>query len=333
LEVRGLENGVLLKVRNLKKYFPVRGGLFSKVIGYVQAVDGVSFDIKRGETLGLVGESGCGKTTAGRTILRLLEPTAGEVTFEGENIFKLDQEKLRKTRRNVQIIFQDPFGSLNPRMTVGDIVGESLIIHRIAKNKKEKEERVKDLLETVGLNAGHVRRYPHEFSGGQRQRIAVARALALNPKLVVCDEPVSALDVSIQAQVINLLENLQEQFKLTYLFIAHDLSVVKHISDRVAVMYLGKIVELASTLNLYDNPQHPYTEALLSAVPIPDPTLKRQRIVLEGDVPSPFKPPTGCRFHPRCKYTKPICRQEEPELVDIGNEHYVACHLKSKKMV
>jgi oligopeptide transport system ATP-binding protein len=333
LEVRGLENGALLKVRNLKKYFPVRGGLFSKVIGYVQAVDGVSFDIKRGETLGLVGESGCGKTTAGRTILRLLEPTAGEVTFEGENIFKLDQEKLRKTRRNVQIIFQDPFGSLNPRMTVGDIVGESLIIHRIAKNKKEKEEKVKDLLETVGLNAGHVRRYPHEFSGGQRQRIGVARALALNPKLVVCDEPVSALDVSIQAQVINLLENLQEQFKLTYLFIAHDLSVVKHISDRVAVMYLGKIVELASTLNLYDNPQHPYTEALLSAVPIPDPTLKRQRIVLEGDVPSPFKPPTGCRFHPRCKYTKPICRQEEPELVDIGNEHYVACHLKSKKMV
>lgn len=333
MEVKGLENGVLLKVRNLKKYFPVRGGLFSKVIGYVQAVDGVSFDIKRGETLGLVGESGCGKTTTGRTILRLLEPTAGEVTFEGENIFKLDQEKLRKTRRNVQIIFQDPFGSLNPRMTVGDIVGESLIIHRIAKNKKEKEERVKDLLETVGLNAGHVRRYPHEFSGGQRQRIGVARALALNPKLVVCDEPVSALDVSIQAQVINLLENLQEQFKLTYLFIAHDLSVVKHISDRVAVMYLGKIVELASTLNLYDNPQHPYTEALLSAVPIPDPTLKRQRIILEGDVPSPFKPPTGCRFHPRCKYTKPICRQEEPELVDIGNEHYVACHLKSKKMV
>lgn len=333
MEVRGLENGVLLKVRNLKKYFPVRGGLFSKVIGYVQAVDGVSFDIKRGETLGLVGESGCGKTTAGRTILRLLEPTAGEVTFEGENIFKLDQEKLRKTRRNVQIIFQDPFGSLNPRMTVGDIVGESLIIHRIAKNKKEKEERVKDLLETVGLNAGHVRRYPHEFSGGQRQRIGIARALALNPKLIVCDEPVSALDVSIQAQVINLLENLQEQFKLTYLFIAHDLSVVKHISDRVAVMYLGKIVEISATLNLYDNPQHPYTEALLSAVPIPDPTLKKQRIVLEGDVPSPFKPPTGCRFHPRCKYTKPICRQEEPELVDIGNEHYVACHLKSKKMV
>jgi len=333
LEVKGLENGVLLKVRNLKKYFTVRGGIFSKVIGYVQAVDGVSFDIKRGETLGLVGESGCGKTTAGRTILRLLEPTAGEVIFEGENIFKLDQEKLRKTRRNVQIIFQDPFGSLNPRMTVGDIVGESLLIHRIANDKKEKEERVRDLLETVGLNVGHIRRYPHEFSGGQRQRIGIARALALNPKLIVCDEPVSALDVSIQAQVINLLENLQEQFKLTYLFIAHDLSVVKHISDRVAVMYLGKIVELSSTLNLYDNPQHPYTEALLSAVPIPDPTLKKQRIVLEGDVPSPFKPPTGCRFHPRCSYSKPICAKEEPEFIDVGNEHYVACHLKSKKMV
>jgi len=328
LEVKVLENGVLLKVRNLKKYFPVRGGLFSKVLGYIQAVDGVSFDIKKGETLGLVGESGCGKTTAGRTILRLLEPTAGEVTFEGKNIFKLEKEKLRKARRNIQIIFQDPFGSLNPRMTVGDIVGESLIIHRIAKNNKEKEEKVKNLLKTVGLNAGHVRRYPHEFSGGQRQRIGVARALALNPKLVVCDEPVSALDVSIQAQVINLLEELQEQFKLTYLFIAHDLSVVKHISNRVAVMYLGKIVELTSTLNLYDNPQHPYTEALLSAVPIPDPTLKRQRIVLDGDVPSPFKPPAGCRFHPRCKYSKPICSQEEPELVDIGNEHYVACHLR-----
>ena len=323
-----MEDNVLLKVKNLKKYFPVRGGILSKIIGYVQAVDEISFNIKEGETLGLVGESGCGKTTTGRTIIRLLEPTAGEVDFKGENVFKLSKEELRKARRNIQIIFQDPFGSLNPRMTVGEIVGESLIIHKIAKNKKEKEERVKELLETVGLNAGHTRRYPHEFSGGQRQRIGIARALALNPKLIICDEPVSALDVSIQAQVMNLLEDLQEKFNLTYLFIAHDLSVVKHISDRVAVMYLGKIVELSSTSELYDNTQHPYTEALLSAVPIPDPTLKRQRIVLEGDVPSPFKPPTGCRFHPRCKYVKPICSQEEPELIDIGNGHFVACHFR-----
>ncbi len=330
LKAKELINNLLLKVRNLKKYFPVRGGILSKTIGYVQAVDDISFDIKSGETLGLVGESGCGKTTAGRTIIRLLEPTAGEVELEGVNVFKLSKEELRKARRNIQIIFQDPFSSLNPRMTVGDIIGDSLRIHRIVNNKKEKEERVKDLLETVGLNAGHIRRYPHEFSGGQRQRIGIARALALNPKLVICDEPVSALDVSIQAQVINLLEHLQDKFKLTYLFIAHDLSVVKHISDRVAVMYLGKIVELTTTCEMYDNPQHPYTEALLSAVPIPDPAIKRHRIVLEGDVPSPFKPPGGCRFHPRCQYATTICSQKEPELIDIDDGHFVACHLRNR---
>jgi len=331
LEVKPLENNLLLKVRDLKKYFPVRGGLFSKVIGHVKAVDGISFDIGEGETLGLVGESGCGKTTAGRTILRLLEPTAGKVEIGGKDIYKLKKEEIRRARREIQIIFQDPFGSLNPRMTVGDIVGESLFIHGIVKNKKSGEERVKKLLETVGLNASHMRRYPHEFSGGQRQRIGIARALALNPKLIICDEPVSALDVSIQAQVINLLEELQREFKLTYLFIAHDLSVVKHISDRVAVMYLGKIVELTTAEDLYSNPLHPYTKALLSAVPIPDPTLKRQRIVLEGDVPSPFNPPKGCRFHPRCSYAKPICKKEEPELIDIGKGHHVACHLVNLK--
>lgn len=326
-----MKDNSLLRVKKLKKYFPVRGGLLSKITGYVQAVDEISFDIKEGETLGLVGESGCGKTTAGRTIIKLLEPTAGEVNFGGKNIFELKKEELRKIRSNIQIIFQDPFGSLNPRMTVGDIVGESLVIHKIVKNKKEKEKRVKELLETVGLNPGHVTRYPHEFSGGQRQRIGIARALALNPQLIICDEPVSALDVSIQAQVINLLEDLQEEFNLTYLFIAHDLSIVKHISDRVAVMYLGKIVELASTNELYENPKHPYTEALLSAVPIPDPTLNRQRIVLEGDVPSPFNPPKGCRFHPRCRYAETICKEKEPELIDINGGHYVACHLRKSK--
>jgi oligopeptide transport system ATP-binding protein len=328
---KGLKDNLLLRVKKLKKYFPVRGGLLSKIIGYVQAVDEISFDIKEGETLGLVGESGCGKTTAGRTIIKLLEPTAGEVKFGEKNIFELRKEELRKIRSNIQIIFQDPFSSLNPRMTVGDIIGESLLIHKIVKNKKEKEQRVKELLETVGLNTGHVTRYPHEFSGGQRQRIGIARALALNPQLVICDEPVSALDVSIQAQIINLLESLQEKFNLTYLFIAHDLSIVKHISDRVAVMYLGKIVELAATNELYENPQHPYTEALLSAVPIADPTIVRKRIILEGDVPSPFNPPSGCRFHPRCKYAETICKEKEPELIDIGEEHYVACHLRKSK--
>ncbi len=328
---KGLKDNLLLRVKKLKKYFPVRGGLLSKITGYVQAVDEISFDIKEGETLGLVGESGCGKTTAGRTIIKLLEPTAGEVIFGEKNIFELRKEELRKIRSNIQIIFQDPFSSLNPRMTVGDIIGESLLIHKIIKNKKEKEQRVKELLETVGLNTGHVTRYPHEFSGGQRQRIGIARALALNPQLIICDEPVSALDVSIQAQVINLLEDLQEKFNLTYLFIAHDLSIVKHISDRVAVMYLGKIVELASTNELYENPKHPYTEALLSAIPIPDPTIDIKRIILEGDVPSPLNPPSGCHFHPRCKYAETICKEKEPELIDIGEEHYVACHLRKSK--
>jgi len=317
----------LLTVNGLKKHFPIRGGIFSKIVGYVQAVDGVSFHINKGEIMGLVGESGCGKTTVGRLILRLYNPTAGEVYFEGVNISKLSKKEMRNSRRNMQVIFQDPFGSLNPRMTIGNIIGEPLYVHNIAKGKK-KEERVVDLLETVGMSSRYMKRYPHEFSGGQRQRIGIARALALNPKLLVCDEPVSALDVSIQAQVINLLEDLQLKFGLTYLFIAHDLSVIKHISGRVAVMYLGKIVELADTEDLYTNPLHPYTEALLSAVPISDPTLDRKRIVLEGDVPSPINPPSGCHFRTRCKYVKPICSEEEPPLIEIVNGHYAACHLR-----
>jgi len=317
----------LLEVKHLKKYFPIKGGVFSKTIGHVYAVDDVNFTIAKGETLGLVGESGCGKSTTGRTILRLIEPTDGEVYFEGQDITQLEKSAMRALRREMQIIFQDPYASLNPRMTVGSIIGEPLEIHKIAKGS-EKEERVAALLQKVGLRAEDMRKYPHEFSGGQRQRIGIARALALNPKLIVCDEPVSALDVSIQAQVINLLEDLQAEFSLSYLFIAHNLNVVEHISNRVAVMYLGQIVELASDEDLYKNPQHPYTEALLSAVPIPDPTLKKKRIILEGDVPSPINPPKGCHFHTRCMYKEQICEEVEPEFKDIGGGHGVACHFR-----
>ncbi|MBC7222359.1 dipeptide ABC transporter ATP-binding protein [Candidatus Bipolaricaulota bacterium] len=326
---------VLLRVNRLKKYFPVRRGVFRRIVGWVKAVDEVDFFIRQGETLGLVGESGCGKTTCARTILRLIEPTSGEVWFRSKHfgrevdVVHADKKTMKLLRREMQIIFQDPYSSLNPRMTVGDIIGEPLVVHGLAKGKALRE-RVAELLEAVGLKPEHMRRYPHEFSGGQRQRIGIARALALNPQLVVCDEPVSALDVSIQAQILNLLEDLQDQFGLTYLFVAHDLSVVKHISDRVAVMYLGKIVELAETEELFLRPRHPYTEALLSAVPVPDPDYQAERIILQGDVPSPVNPPKGCRFHPRCMYAKDICANQTPELVDLGGEHYVACHFASQ---
>ena len=317
----------LLEVENLKKYFPVKKGVLSRTVGQVRAVDGVSFTLKRGETLGLVGESGCGKTTVGRSILRLTEPTAGRVIFNGKNLLELDREELRNTRASLQIIFQDPFSSLDPRMNVGQIIAEPIRNHmKIAKS--EIRERVAYLMERVGLHPEQLHRYPHEFSGGQRQRIGIARALALNPLVIICDEPVSALDVSIQAQVINLLAQLQEQMNLSYLFIAHDLSVVEHISDRVAVMYLGRIVELTTDRELYRNPLHPYSQALLSAVPIPDPEIHKQKILLQGDVPSPMDPPTGCTFHTRCPEREDICPREIPVFKDVGSEHWVACHLR-----
>jgi len=320
-------NEVLIEVKNLKKYFPVKMGLGKKA--YIKAVDDVSFFIKKGETLGLVGESGCGKSTTGRTIIRLYEPTSGQIIFKGEDITKRDMLPYRKS---MQMIFQDPYASLNPRMTVGDIIGEPLEIHNIAKGN-EKKERVQELLRLVGLSSEHANRYPHEFSGGQRQRIGIARALAVEPEFIICDEPISALDVSIQAQIVNMLEDLQQKFSLTYLFIAHDLSMVKHISSRVGVMYLGKLVELAESNELYSNPLHPYTQALLSAIPIPDPKIskERTRIILEGDVPSPLNPPTGCRFRTRCKYAFDRCKEEEPKFRDVGSGHYVACHLMDKK--
>ena len=317
----------LVEVRSLKKYFPIRKGLLQREVGRVHAVDDVTFGVHEGETLGLVGESGCGKSTLGRTIVRLLPPSAGDVVFQGRSIGRLGARALRPLRREMQMVFQDPYASLNPRKRVGSIIGGPMKIHGVG-DKSDRKQRVQELLETVGLSPEHYNRFPHEFSGGQRQRIGVARALALRPKLVVADEPVSALDVSVQAQVINLLDELQDEFHLTYIFIAHDLGVVRHVSDRIAVMYLGKLVELSPAEELYQRPIMPYTEALLSAVPIPDPDLsdQRERIVLQGDVPSPIDPPTGCRFHPRCRYMTEICREVEPPLTDYGNGHFAACH-------
>ena len=320
----------LLQVRDLKKYYPIRRGVFGRIEGFIRAVDGVSFDLYEGETLGLVGESGCGKTTTGRTVLRLQEPTAGQILYRGRDLTRLPAREMRRLRREMQIIFQDPYGSLDPRMTAGQIIAEPLVIHGVP--RRQRERRVAELLERVGLSPQDARRLPHEFSGGQRQRLSIARALALNPRLVVCDEPVSALDVSIQSQILNLLMELQRDLGLAYLFIAHDLNVVRHISDRVGVMYLGKLVELAGADELYARPAHPYTHALLSAIPEPDPEVRRERIILRGDVPSPARPPAGCRFHTRCPLARDRCRREEPAWREITPGHFVACHYAEEAM-
>lgn len=328
----GKSNSALLEVKDLKKYFPIKKGFFNKSLDYVKAVDGVSFKLEKGETLGLVGESGCGKSTAGRTVLRLIEPTEGTINFDGEDIASLNKSQLRKKRKDMQIIFQDPYSSLNPRLTAGDIIGRAIDVNHIAKGP-EREKRINDLLDVVGLGARAYNRYPNEFSGGQRQRIGIARALAVEPQFIMCDEPISALDVSIQAQIVNLLIKLQKEMGLTYLFISHGLSMVKHISDRVGVMYLGSLVELASNEELYEKPLHPYTQALISAIPVPDPNFEeeRQRIKLEGEVPSPINPPVGCKFVKRCKHAMDICSKETPKIKEVEKDHFVACHLYKDK--